>query len=81
MLTIAEARKQTEVFLVGQMLEALRAVEYEMPSFDEEPRDVDLSDVVLAGVEIRPVRGACEATYLVKAFDDELMMQFVEVWT
>ena len=35
MLTIAEAKKRTEAFLAGQMLEALRAVEYEMPSFDD----------------------------------------------
>ena len=57
------------------MLEALRAVDYEVPSFDEEPRDVELSDMARAGVEIRHVRGASDATYLVKAFDDELLMQ------
>ena len=38
MLTIAEAQKRTEQFLTGQMLEALRTVEYELPSFDAEPR-------------------------------------------
>ncbi len=38
MLTIAEAQRRTEDFLTGQMLEALRAVEYELPSFDTEPR-------------------------------------------
>lgn len=75
MLTIAEAKKQIEAFLVDQMIEALRAVEYEMPSFDEDPRDVELSEVVRTGVEIRHVRGASDATYLVKAFDDELLMQ------
>ena len=37
MLTIAEAQRRTEEFLTGQMLEALRAVEYELPSFDTEP--------------------------------------------
>ncbi|HEY3910618.1 MAG TPA: hypothetical protein VGM07_12100 [Stellaceae bacterium] len=56
MLTIAEAQKRTEEFLTGQMLEALAAVEYELPSFDEAPRalarishraaaDVGFSDV------------------------------------
>jgi hypothetical protein len=57
------------------MLEALRAVEYEVPSFDVEPRDVELPDMARSGVEIRRVRGASDATYLVKAFDDELLMQ------
>ena len=74
-LTISEAQKRTQAFLVGQMLEALRAVEYELPSFDEEPRDVELSDVACSRVEIRHVRGASDATYLVQAFGDELLMQ------
>ena len=43
MLTIAEAQRRTELFLTGQMLEALRAVEYELPSFDTEPVDVELA--------------------------------------
>ena len=45
------------------------------PSFDEEPRDVELSEAVRSRVEIRHVRGASDATYLVQAFDDELLMQ------
>ena len=36
MLTISEAQRRAELFLTGQMLEALRAVEYELPSFDTE---------------------------------------------
>ena len=32
MLTISEAQRRTEHFLISQMLEALRAVEYELPS-------------------------------------------------
>jgi len=75
LLTITEAQKRTEAFLVGQMLEALRALEYELPSFDEEPRDVELCDTARSRVEIRHVRGAPDATYLVQAFDDELLMQ------
>ena len=74
-LTIAEAQKRTEQFLTGQMLEALRAVEYELPSFDTEPVDVELADVARSRVEIRHVRGASDATYLVNAFGDELLMQ------
>lgn len=75
MLTIAEAQRRTELFLTGQMVEALRAVEYELPSFDTEPVDVELADVARSRVEIRHVRGASDATYLVNAFGDELLMQ------
>ena len=75
MLTIAEAQKRTEQFLTGQMLEALRAVEYDLPSFDTEPVDVELADVARSRVEIRHVRGASDATYIVNAFGDELLMQ------
>lgn len=75
MLTIAEAQRRTEQFLTGQMLEALRAVEYELPSFDTEPRELDLAAAARSRVEIRHVRGASDATYLVQAFGDELLMQ------
>jgi hypothetical protein len=75
MLTIAEAHRRTELFLTGQMLEALRTVEYELPSFDTEPVDVELADVARSRVEIRHVRCASDATYLVNAFGDELLMQ------
>jgi len=75
MLTIAEAQQQTEQFLTGQMLQALRTVEYELPSFDSEPRDMDLAAAARAQVEIRHVRGASDATYLVHAFGDDLLMQ------
>jgi hypothetical protein len=54
MLTIEEAKQRTEAFLVGQMLEALRAVDYEVLSFDAEPRDVELSDMSCAGVRNPP---------------------------
>jgi hypothetical protein len=40
MLMIVEAQRRTELFLTGQMLEALRAVEYQLPSFDTEPREL-----------------------------------------
>jgi hypothetical protein len=74
MLTIAEAQRRTEFFLTGQMLEALRTVEHELPSFDTAPVDVELADVARSRVEIRHVRGASDATYLVNAFGDELLM-------
>src|ERR1700751_5504332 len=75
MLTINEAQRQTELFLTGQMLEALRAVEYELPSFDSKLHDVDLAAAARARVEIRHVRGASDATYLINAFGEELLMQ------
>ena len=62
MLTMAEAQKRTEQFLTGQMLEALRAVEYELPSFDAEPRASDLATAARSQVEYpaRARRSRCE---------------------
>jgi hypothetical protein len=74
-LTIVEVQTRTEAFLVGQMLAALRTVEYELPRFDVESTETDLTDAARARVEVRHVRGACDATYIVQAFDDELLMQ------
>src|SRR5947207_7338580 len=59
------------------MLEALRAVEYELPSFDTEPRETSLGAAAHGQVAIRHVRGASDATYLVEAFGDELLMQLL----
>ena len=56
------------------MLDALRAVEYELPSFDTELHDVDLAEVARAS-RVRHVRGASDATYLINAFGEELLMQ------
>jgi hypothetical protein len=57
------------------MIEALQAVEYELPSFEIEPQEVQLGDAARTRVQIRPVRGASDATYLVNSFGDELLMQ------
>jgi hypothetical protein len=46
-----------------------------VPSFDTEPVDVGLADAARGRVEIRHVRGASDATYLVSAFEDELLLQ------
>src|SRR5579871_4175474 len=75
MLTFAEAEKRIEDFLTGQMPQALRAVDYELPSFDAESGETDLQTAARAQVEIRHVRGAADAAYLVQAFGDELLMQ------
>ena len=75
MLTMSEAQRRTELFLTEQMLAALHAVEYDLPSFDTELHDVEMAAVARACVEIRHVRGASDATYLINAFGDELLMQ------
>jgi hypothetical protein len=56
-------------------LQALRAVEYELPSFDAAPCQTDLATAARAQVAIRHVRGASDASYLVHAFGDEPLMQ------
>jgi hypothetical protein len=79
--TIEQAQERAEAFLIGQMLDALRAVEYRWPRFDEAPQSVALAEAVLAQVAVRHVRGASDALYLVAAFDDELLMQLqLNVW-
>src|SRR3954453_17994178 len=75
MLTIEEARRLTEEFLTGQMLEGLHTVGYELPSFDTAPVGVTLAEMARSRVEIRHVRGAADAHYIVQAFGDELLMQ------
>jgi hypothetical protein len=75
MLTIIEAQQRTERFLTVQMLEALQAIEYALPSFDTEPREVRLGDVACSRIQIRHVRGASDAAYLIDSFGDELLMQ------
>ena len=57
------------------MIEALRAVEYELPGFDAEPREVQLVDAARSRVQVRHVRGASDAAYLINSFNDELLMQ------
>ena len=74
-MTMDEARRRIEEFLTGQMLEALRAVEYELPRFDEEPQTIELAAAARSRVELRHVRGASDCTYLVEGFGDELLMQ------
>jgi hypothetical protein len=75
MLTVAEAQQRIEQFLTGQMIQALQAVEYELPSFETEPGEVHINDAARSRVQIRHVRGASDATYLVNSFGDELLMQ------
>jgi hypothetical protein len=75
LLTIIDAQKRTEIFLAEQMLAALRTVEYQQPSFEAEPTETTLAEAARAQVDVRHLHGACEATYIVEAFGDELLMQ------
>jgi hypothetical protein len=68
MLTIAEAQRRTELFLTGQMLEALHAVEYELPSFCTETREVQLADARARASRSAMCAGLPNAIYLVNAF-------------
>jgi hypothetical protein len=61
MLTISEAQRRTELFLTGQMLEALRAVEYGLPALIPSCTDVDLAEVARARVEIEALPGPPES--------------------
>jgi hypothetical protein len=75
------AQKLTEGFLTGQMLEALKTVEYRLPRFDTKAVKLAMKDAACARVEFRHVRDASDCVYLVQAFDDELLMQLqLNVW-
>jgi hypothetical protein len=74
-MTVAEAQRQVEAFLTGQMVEALQAIEYRLPPFDGDPGVASLADAVLGKVAIRHVVGASDCTYLVAAFGDALVVQ------
>ena len=45
-MTVAEARQRVEAFLTGQMVEALQAIEYRLPPFDDEPGALRLADAL-----------------------------------
>lgn len=78
---IEAAQQRIEEFLTGQMLEALRSVDYAMPRFAASPQRATLAEAARARVELAHVRGAADAIYLVAAFGDELLMQLqLNVW-
>jgi hypothetical protein len=74
-MTLEEAQQRVEDFLTRQMLQALGALEYQLPRFDTEPQEVALEAAARAKVALRHVRGASDCTYLVGAFGDELLIQ------
>ncbi|MBV9523846.1 MAG: hypothetical protein JO010_13690 [Alphaproteobacteria bacterium] len=80
-MSIAQAQRRTDDFLTRDMLEALRAVEYELPPFATQPSEIELPRAARSQVKLRHVRGAADATYLVSAFEDALLMQLqLNVW-
>ena len=74
-MTIEEAQRRVSDFLTGQMVQALHAVEYEQPRFAIQPAGIALNDAARAEVAVRHVAGASDASYLVGAFGDELLLQ------
>ncbi len=80
-IAIATAQKMTEAFLTGQMLQALKTVEYRLARFDADAVKAKLADAACSRVEFRHVRDAADCVYLVQAFGDELLMQLqLNVW-
>lgn len=80
-MNIAAAQERTEEFLTGQMLQALKTVEYALPRFDTQPVATTIETAARARVEHRHVRGASDCIYLIEAFGDELLMQLqLNVW-
>src|SRR3954469_12271956 len=67
-LSIEEAQILTQEFLIGQMVPALRAVDYEKPPLDTEPFGLPLTELSRAEVLFRHVPGSSDATFLVRAF-------------
>lgn len=74
-MTVEKAQRRVSDFLTGQMVQALRAVEYSQPRFDTHPSHVALQDAAKAEVAVRHVEGASDASYLVSAYGDELLFQ------
>jgi hypothetical protein len=74
-MKLEEAQRRAEAFLTGQMVAALRTVDYALPPFGAAPSKTGLAEAARAEVRLRHVRGASDCTYLVGAFGDELMLQ------
>ena len=74
-MTVAEAQRRAEAFLTGQMVEALRSIDYRLPPFGDGPGKTSLADAARGKVALRHVVGASDCTYLVAAFGDALVVQ------
>lgn len=74
-MTVEEAQRLVSDFLTRQMAQALHAVEYERPSFEAPAVHRTLHEAARAEVAVRHVEGASDATYLVGAYGDELLVQ------
>lgn len=74
-LTIEEARQRVFRFLTHDMLEELRAVEYEAPPLSETPSPVPLAELRRAAVTFSHAPGSPDCIYRIEAFDDALLMR------
>ena len=74
-LTIDEAQQRIRLFLTGDMVEALRAVDYESPPLADGPSGLSLEAARRAEVRFSHVEGASDCLYRVDAFDESLVMR------
>ena len=72
--TLDEAQQRIRDFLTVDMVEALRAVEYEQPPLAETPSNVTLDEARRATVAFSHVLGASDCHFRVMAFGDALVM-------
>lgn len=73
-LTIDEAQNRVRRFLTMDMVEALRAVDYEHPPLAGEPSGGDLAQARRAQVTFSHVPGASDCLYRIAAFGDAMIM-------
>lgn len=74
-LTIDEAHARVFRFLTQDMVEELRAVEYETPPLSDTPSPVPLADLRRAAVTFSHAPGAPDCLYRIAAFGDSLLMR------
>ena len=74
-LTIDEAQQRVRLFLTQDMVEALRAVDYEAPPLADTPSGQTLAEARKADVRFSHVEGSSDCIYRVDAFDESLLMR------
>ena len=74
-LTIDEAQQRIRVFLTEDMVEALRAVDYESPPLADTLSGLTLTEARRAEVGFSHVLGASDCLYRVDAFGESLLMR------
>ena len=74
-LTIDDAQHRIHQFLTLDMVEALRAVEYEAPPLSDQPSGASLANLHRASVTFSHALGASDCLYRVAAFGDAMIMR------